>query len=174
MWTDECILRAQDNQIMTLRRPGHKVEPRRRARWSASVHVWGAIGVGFRLLVILDGMVNSEDYVDTLKRFLLNPDLTDFVATNRVLMQDGARPHTANNTMAFLETNNVEVLPWAPYSPDWNCIENVWSIVKRRIVATCFDTKQKLMDATYEAWSSMSKRPLTPSQGPSSAAFSGP
>ena len=114
-----------------------------------------AIGVGFRLIVFLDGIVDADDYIDTLKRFLLNKKRTNFSATNRVLMQDGARPHTARRTIAFLETRNVEVLPWAPYSPDWNCIENVWSIVKRRLVATCFDTKQKLMDATYEAWSSI-------------------
>jgi len=160
VFTDECILRAEDNGIHCMVRPGEKPTPRRQARWAATVHVWGAIGVGFRQLVFLDGMVDADDYQDTLNRFLINPKSTTFVEEERVLMQDGARPHTAKATMAFLESHGVGVLPWASYSPDWNPIENLWSILKRRMTTTCFDTKEDLEEAVNEAWHSIPQETL--------------
>ena len=49
-------------------------------------------------------------------------------------MQDGAKIHTSNYTSYFLKDHNVKVLKkWPPFSPDINPIENVWSMLKKKL-----------------------------------------
>ena len=152
VFTDESILRAEDMNLYALRRPGHDVQPRRKSKWAASVMVWGAIGVGLKQLVFLRDTVNAENYTSTLDEFLFASQETDFLAANRVLMHDGARPHTAKFTAEALAEKKIVVIPWAAYSPDWNPIENLWSILKRRMNTTCFDDKDRLEDVAYNTW----------------------
>lgn len=50
------------------------------------------------------------------------------------LMQDGAKTHTAKDTLIFLKEKGVKVLSyWPSVSPDLNPIENFWSLTKRGI-----------------------------------------
>jgi transposase len=53
---------------------------------------------------------------------------------NRFLFQqDNARPHIARLSMNFLQSNNVNTLPWPSRSPDLVPIEHVWDMLNRRI-----------------------------------------
>ena len=45
---------------------------------------------------------------------------------NFVYVQDNAPPHTACDTAAFLDQQDVEVMDWAAQSPDMNPIVRVW------------------------------------------------
>ena len=40
-------------------------------------------------------------------------------------MQDNATPHISQSTLKFLEDKNIDVLEWAPHSPDCNPIERI-------------------------------------------------
>ena len=54
--------------------------------------------------------------------------------TSWELQQDGARAHTAKQTVAFLKQEGVSVLPsWPPNSPDLSWIENMWGIVDKKL-----------------------------------------
>jgi hypothetical protein len=108
VFTDECILRAEDTKLFTLRRPGRAVDPIRAPKYSAKVHVWGAIGKGVKELIFINGNIDS----------------------GKVLMQDGAPAHRSRYTTEFIRSQGLEILPWAAYSPDWNPIENLWSILQ--------------------------------------------
>jgi len=75
---------------------------------------------------------------------------------NFVLMEDGASPHTASYTSREREKQGVPKLDWVSNSPDFNHIERIWTLLKRRIqwrresetVTTVSDMKLVL----YEEW----------------------
>ncbi|UYV77463.1 hypothetical protein LAZ67_15001095 [Cordylochernes scorpioides] len=52
---------------------------------------------------------------------------------NALYQQDNARPHTARISQQALQ--DVQMLPWPPYSPDLLPIEHVWDIFGRRLHA---------------------------------------
>jgi transposase len=154
-FSDESYFRASDLNIHAYRRPGekrHEMQPRRENHWSAKVHCWGIIGIGFKQLVVLEKNVCSETYCAMLEKHLFDPDETSFISDNRILMQDGAKPHTAKATMAYLKEKKVELLPWAPYSPDWNPIEQIWGLMKRKLDVTCFTKREDLIAEVLSVW----------------------
>jgi transposase len=56
--------------------------------------------------------------------------------------------------MAVLEGANVSVVDWPPKSCDLNPIENMWSIMKRRIDVDIHADVEELEDAVRASWDS--------------------
>ena len=72
-----------------------------------------------------------------------------------VFQQDGARPHTAKSTIAFLK-ERAEILPdrihWPASSPDLNVIENLWSILKYKMRYEVINDADSMFTEACRVW----------------------
>ncbi|UYV64622.1 hypothetical protein LAZ67_3001360 [Cordylochernes scorpioides] len=77
------------------------------------------------------GTMTAQRYFDDV----LRPVTLSYLqgVPNALYQQDNARPHTARISQQALQ--DVQMLPWPPYSPDLSPIEHVWDIIGRRLHA---------------------------------------
>lgn len=133
-------------------------------RWGgASVMIWGAVSTATRTpLVVIDGTLTSQRYIDTILRPVVLPHLRAHGDVT-VFQQDNARPHSARLTRDFLDGQQVDVMPWPAYSPDLSPIEHVWDILKtavsRRRPAP--QNRQQLIAAVQEEWERIPQHRIT-------------
>ena len=50
-----------------------------------------------------------------------------------IFIDDGAPVHRAKIVNSWTEHHIISSLPWSPYSPDLNPIENCWAVIKQRL-----------------------------------------
>jgi len=149
-------LSHSDGRVRVYRRKGERYDDRcvlERDRFGGgSVMVWGGIMGGRKTdLVVVNGNLNAQGYVDQI----LRPVLVPFIAQNApaVLMHDNARPHVARITQQFLQRHAIDTLQWPAMSPDMNPIEHLWDELGRRVRARGeMHNLQQLSDALVEEW----------------------
>ncbi|KAK7109583.1 hypothetical protein V1264_013599 [Littorina saxatilis] len=147
LFTDEsryCISHA-DGRIRVWRRRNQRYAANNILQHNAwggpSVMIWGGIGLN-RLVgpVVFQGIgpgrgngVNAQRYINQV----LGPTVVPYFQLhgNLTFQQDNARPHTARATTAFLQQNNIRVMPWPSLSRDMNPIEHLWDILQRELNA---------------------------------------
>ncbi|GBM03768.1 Transposable element Tc3 transposase [Araneus ventricosus] len=98
-----------------------------------SVMVWAAFSFSGQVrLAFLDGRQNSPKYIETLENHFM-PFAENLGGRNWEYQQDDAPIHTSHGTKNYLNSKNVTVLKRPPMSLDLNPIENVWSIMSRKV-----------------------------------------
>jgi hypothetical protein len=102
------------------------------------------------------GGVTARRYIEVLKEHL--PTILNF---DSIFMQDNASIHTAYLVRDWFLEMGIELVDHPPYSPDLNPIENLWKLLKAKIIElypeliTMRDndsTKELLIPAAQEAW----------------------
>eukprot|EP00914_Ancora_sagittata_P034725 GHVO01070076.1.p3 GENE.GHVO01070076.1~~GHVO01070076.1.p3 ORF type:complete len:110 (+),score=18.36 GHVO01070076.1:347-676(+) len=78
----------------------------------------------------------------------------------RLFQQDCARPHATAAAQEFLAENDVSVLLWPPYSPDFNPIEHWWDIIGRRTIARNPASRNTLIRFPQEEWRVISQKKI--------------
>ena len=76
---------------------------------------------------------------------------------NAHLVQDNARPHTAYVIQEYLEQESIKTVDWPASSLDLNCIEHMWHIVYRQVLASTNPPRsvQELEIAVVQAWTNV-------------------
>jgi len=79
--------------------------------------------------------IDAWRYVNHVAKPLMWPECHRQLQQNPsfVLMEDDASPHTANYTSREREKEGIPKLAWVSNSPDFNPIERIWTLIKRRI-----------------------------------------
>ncbi|UYV84839.1 hypothetical protein LAZ67_X003662 [Cordylochernes scorpioides] len=138
MFSDESrfCLSSDSRRVRVWRRRGERSNPtaivERPTVRQRGIMVWGAIAYDSRSpLLRIQGTMTAQRYVDDVLRPVALPYLQR--VPNALYQQDNARPHTARISQQALQ--DVQMLPWPPYSPDLSPIEHVWDIIGRRLHA---------------------------------------
>ncbi|UYV75691.1 K02A2.6-like [Cordylochernes scorpioides] len=138
VFSDESrvCLSIDSRRVRVWRRRGERSNPaaivERPTVRQRGIMVWGAIAYDSRSpLLRIQGIMTAQRYVDDVLRPVTLPYLQG--VANAIYQQDNARPHTARISQQALQ--DVQMLPWPPYSPDLSPIEHVWDIIGRRLHA---------------------------------------
>ncbi|UYV84616.1 K02A2.6-like, partial [Cordylochernes scorpioides] len=138
VFSDESrfCLSSDSRRVRVWRRRGERSNPaaivERPTVRQRGIMVWGAIAYDSRSpLLRIQGTMTAQRYVDDVLRPVTLPYLQG--VPNALYQQDNARPHTARISQQALQ--DVQMLPWPPYSPDLSPIEHVWDIIERRLHA---------------------------------------
>ncbi|KAJ6242082.1 transposable element-related [Anaeramoeba flamelloides] len=127
-------------------------------KFPKKIMIWGAIGCNLISdLIILNSSINTDVYIkDILKKSkiidLANQEHGIF---NWIFQQDGARPHTSKKTIKYLKKRCMLLDPWPPNSPDLNPIENLWSIMDKRLENRRPDNEENFIQILKEFWDSI-------------------
>lgn len=135
--------------------------PRNQSR--ASLMFWGCIGFGRSgRLVEVPGNIDRHVYIDTLRHHLA-PSAEDIFQQpnpNFVFQHDNAPPHTARDTVAWLEQQNFQQMQWPANSPDMNIIETVWGRIMDRLRKDPPLTVAELRNRVHQHWNEVTPQYL--------------
>jgi hypothetical protein len=135
----------------------------RRVHGGGTVMIWAAFCFyGKSSVVFRPCKGNSEVYQELLEANLL-PFIQQLGGGNWTFQQDGARVHTSESTMNWLQAKNIDVLPWPAMSPDLNPIENLWGTLARAVYDNGrrqFDTVQELRATIVSKWAAIEQSVL--------------
>ena len=105
-------------------------------------------------ILFYDGRLNSASYVT-----ILSAALPQFIEDefgdqdgDYFFMQDNAPCHKAKSTIAWLQNQQIPLLPWPPTSPDLNPIENIWSIIDQKLTKMKISSIPEMKEAIKKIW----------------------
>lgn len=130
-----------------------------------NVMIWGAFSSqGTATLCFVSNRMNSEGYVDVLEDALV-PYLESLPEDTYVFQQDNATIHVSRHTKEWFGARDIPLMVWPACSPDMNPIENLWSILARRVYGPAsqrrvFHSVSDLKTRISEEWANINQELL--------------
>lgn len=157
-FSDEATVElGMDRKSQCIRQIGEKYNIKciqQRVKFPAKVMVWSYItSRGLGPIVIVEGMVNADKYMEILDTYLFPTAHQHFKRTEKwIFQQDSAPCHTAKKVKEYFRKKKIELLEWPGNSPDFSPIENVWTILKNEVAKKFPKTKAELIDVIKYEW----------------------
>jgi transposase len=105
-------------------------------------------------IFLCEGRMNAERYITMLNE-VLEPSilkLFDEDVPQYYFQQDNAPCHKAKKSLDWFSTNEVPLITWPPQSPDLSPIENLWSILKRKLSIYRCKSKEEFKAKILDEW----------------------
>ena len=166
IFVDESSFYLDNNYRWLWRKRGEFEEElvqRRRPKYLKKVMLFGGISTKWKSpLISIDQSVDAINYVD---EFVDNagiiPEMNKHYGyRNWFLVQDGATPHTSEETIDYLKTYCNVLDNWPANSPDFNPIENLWGIVKRRVEELQPQSVDDLIKISFDTWENVTQQEI--------------
>ncbi|KAJ6239504.1 transposable element-related [Anaeramoeba flamelloides] len=124
-------------------------------KFSKKILIWGAFSHDIQTdLIIIKGNVNTEVYLEEIikKSRVIELANEEYGSLHWIFQQDGARPHISKKTMKYLNRRCMVLDPWPPNSPDLNPIENLWSIMDKKLLKTLPTNEHNFIELLKNIW----------------------
>lgn len=132
----------------------------------AKVHVWGCIGINFRLLLFLNldeqnGRQTGASYRDACLKKLVQVLSRQQRLSSSVLQFDGSRTNRSEPALRYLDGVGLQYVPdWPPRSPDLSPLENIWAMLQRAVDARTFSNAHRLRQFIRHWWDKLDQTML--------------
>ena len=163
IFSDETqVVLDHSRNVFVWRRPSERWRPeclgKLQGRRRISVMFWGCVTyhrVG--KLVPVDGIINSEKYINILDENLWPVIAKHFIDRPYIFQDDNAPVHRSKLATNWKTENKINGMTWPAQSSDLNIIENIWRTIKIRLQTKCDEikTRSDLIDTVVKIWASL-------------------
>lgn len=157
LFTDEATINAGIRRKKVWHRPGRKIVVRT-VKHPVKVHIWGCVSsAGFGRCYVFRENLNAKKLLEIYNRALL-PSIHDLFegVGDCVLQEDNDPKHTSKLAAQWREDKGLKRMIWPAQSPDQNCIENVWHVLKVRVSNRHPKNIKELVRVIKSEWASLS------------------
>ncbi|CAF3367541.1 unnamed protein product [Rotaria sp. Silwood2] len=123
----------------------------------AKVGIWGAMcGYGKTSAFVYSDNIDSTKYCEILKNYLI-PSIKRLLKGKKYTYQCDLAPwHTSNMIKDQVKKLKLNMFEWPPNSPDMNVVDELWSIIDKRLALTPINSKAELEKRLKEEWNKIS------------------
>lgn len=158
VWSDETAVELRDNCPQFVRFvDGFPTTPEHfslTTKHPTKVIIWSCFSSrGPGRSHVVECPMNTEWYVEDIIDHRILPQMNEWFPNGEgIFQQDNAPCHVSKRSRERFRDLGIILLDWPPASPDMNPIENLWGIVKKRVLKEKPRTKNQIIATFLQLW----------------------